>query len=224
MSEVAAPNPADGKPAASAGATTPPTQANPAATTEAAKPAEAAAPGEAAKPVEGGEKKPEADPAAQKPVVPEKYDLKLPEGSLLDAKAVEKVSAFAKEKGLTNELAQAVLDQRSEERAEVLASQKADLDLKVNKWMEEASLDPEIGGAAFKENAELAKRVVDKYATDSFKKMLSETGIGNYPDFVRIFVKIGKEMADDTPLTGKQGSGSVEKPLSELFYPKKETK
>src|SRR5688572_20896218 len=53
-------------------------------------------------------------PKEQKPVVPEKYDLKLPEGSLLEAAQMEKISAYAKEKGLSNEQAQELLEREND--------------------------------------------------------------------------------------------------------------
>ena len=50
----------------------------------------------------------ERKPPAAK-VAPEKYDLKLPEGSKLDAKHIEKIAADAKARGLSQEDAQALL-------------------------------------------------------------------------------------------------------------------
>jgi hypothetical protein len=62
--------------------------------------------------------KPEGTPPEAKPteakVVPEKYDLKLPEASLLDASHVEKLTAFAKERGLSNDEAQALLERENQ--------------------------------------------------------------------------------------------------------------
>src|SRR3990172_2365452 len=41
---------------------------------------------------------------------PEKYEIKLPEGSLLDASEIERTVTLAKEQGLSNKTAQALLD------------------------------------------------------------------------------------------------------------------
>ena len=67
-----------------------------------------------------GETKP-ADPAAaktepkkeEKPAVPEKYDLKAPEGSLLAEPMLEKIAAFARERGFSQEQAQAMVEHES---------------------------------------------------------------------------------------------------------------
>jgi hypothetical protein len=72
--------------------------------------------------------------------------LKLPEGSLLDAKAVEEISAFAKAQGLTPEKAQALLERESKLVATKADEQKSQWDKVTVGWVDEAKADKEIGG------------------------------------------------------------------------------
>lgn len=158
---------------------------------------------------------PEAGKPEQKPVVPERYDLKLPEGSPLDKAHVETTAAFAKERGLSNEQAQAILDREHQAVASHLEGVKA----MQQQWAEDSKNDKEIGGEGFSKNVELAKRVVDKYGSESFRKALSESGLGNHPELVRFITRIGKAFGNDHFVqAGAKPSGK--RPIEEVFYGK----
>lgn len=150
------------------------------------------------------------EPTEQKPVVPEKYDLKLPEGSVLHPAVVDKIAALAKERGLSNEKAQELLNQESDSVAAAVQQQ-------ASAWAEEAKSDPEIGGDGFKENVELSKRVIARFGSDSLKKELDKTGYGNHPELVRLLTKIGKAMDPDRlVIPGTQSGGK--KSIEDIFY------
>lgn len=188
-------------------ATTPPPAA-PGAAAQAAPPAPAQA--------EGGAP-PAPAPAPAAPVVPEKYDLKLPDGSPLDPSRVEKIAALAKERGLSNEAAQELLTGEHELLAEHVEKQKANLVSQAEAWKAQLAQDPEIGGEKLAENVELAKRVINKYGDDQLKKALDDTGLGNYPGLVKLFTKIGREMAPDK-LVITDNSGGEKKSIEERLY------
>jgi len=147
-----------------------------------------------------------------------KYDLKLPEKSPLDAAHVEKIAAFAKERGFSQEQAQAVLERESAIVAEQAERQKAAVAEKVNSWLPMAKTDKEIGGEAFAQNAEIAKRVVERFGTPEFKQALNETGLGNHPELVRVFVRIGKQMTEDQLVLPGSQVRSEPKGAAEVLY------
>lgn len=148
---------------------------------------------------------------------PDKYELKLPESSLLDPSITERISAYAKEKGLSNEAAQELIDRENQVVTSYHEAQLQQVEGIKGQWVKDAEADKEIGGEAFKENIELAKRVIDKFGSDAFKAALNETGFGNHPEVIRIFTKIGKLMAEDKLVLAKtQSAGS--KPMEEVFY------
>ncbi len=186
-----------------------------------ATPAEATAPAAAAPAkTEAVVDQPKSEPAAPaepaKPAAPEKYDLKLPENSLLDATHVGKIAALAKANGLTNEQAQGYLEAESEAVATYVEQRK-------EAWKSEAIADPEIGGDAAKQNVELAHRVLERYATPKLKEELNKTGYGNHPELVRMLVRLGKEMAPDSlVIPGTQSGGK--KSMEDVFYGETKTK
>lgn len=131
-----------------------------------------------------------------KPKVPEKYDVKLPEGSMLTAQKLEELTSYAKEKGLTNEQAQELLNQQSNAVSEHMKSIHDSYVQKVESWKQDSMKDPDLGGDKFGENVELAKRAVEQFSTPEFKKLLDETGFGNHKEVLRLFANIGRQMGE----------------------------
>ena len=151
-------------------------------------------------------------------VVPEKYDLTTAEDSLLDQTDIDRISADAKEKGLSNEDAQLMADME----AEAIDRYHGKLDKQVEDiqagWIKTAEADKEIGGDVFKENAEMSKRVIEKFGSEALKDLLDESKYGNHPEVVRIFSKIGKLMSEDKTFFPKAHE-TGEKSMEETFYP-----
>jgi len=137
------------------------------------------------------------EPKAEAPKVPEKYELKNPEGSKLSAQDVEEIASYAKERGFSQEQAQAQVERESKLREGFEKASLAQLESATKEWLDTAKSDKEIGGENFPRHAELAKRVVTQFGTPEFKAELERTGLGNHPELVRVFVRIGKAMSDD---------------------------
>lgn len=161
------------------------------------------------------------DPPAQdpaKPIVPEKYELKLPEGSLLDPSTIEKISAYAKEKGLSNEAAQELLERENQAVASHHEAQMKQVEAIRNGWAKDAEADSEIGGADFKKNVELSRRLIEK-ANPSMKPLLDETGFGNHPEVIRMMVNIIKMtgFAEDTLIHAKAQAGDTEDIAANMY-------
>lgn len=201
---------------APAAAATPAAPATPAATP--GTPASTATPANPSAPA--GDAKPgETKPGEPKPTVPATYALKLPDGSPLDAAHVDKLTSFAKEKGLTPELAQAVLA-RDHEQA---VARRAEFEAQKKAWGEQLAKDPKYGGQNLVKTGELARRVLTKFFPPNFAKVLDDTGAGNYPDLVIGLAQLGQAYGEDKLPPLGQPSGIKEgKPTTpaQRFYPK----
>jgi hypothetical protein len=108
------------------------------------------------------------------PVVPEKYTLKVPEKSLLDATVTERTTAIARTLGLSNDdAAQKVLDFTHQEVASAVeATMKAyqpggaEWTAQVDQWKKAALADPELGNGkqeTLDAAATKAKAVLDRF-------------------------------------------------------------
>lgn len=163
-----------------------------------------------------GEQKAATDAKTQEPV---KYELKLPADALVDKSDLERIEADAKARGLSAEEAQSILDRENSALASFVEKQKKQTEGIVTGWKKAVEADKEIGGANFPKNAEIAKRAVDRFGSQEFKQALEESGLGNHPELVRVFYKIGKAMENDEFLSGQPNSIGKKSP-SELLYGK----
>lgn len=148
----------------------------------------------------------------------EEITLELPKDSLLDESAVERIAGFAKERGLSKEQAQEILNQQHEAVAQALESQRQRVDQVADAWREQVLKDKEIGGDNYMEKIEVAHRAVKKFASDDFIKALNETKLGNHPELVRVFYRIGLAMNEDRLVTpGAQGGTRYQDPAERLY-------
>lgn len=152
-----------------------------------------------------------------KPTVPEKYDLKLPEGSPLDPSRVEKIAALAKERGLSNEAAQELLNGEHEVLDTYVKTQTDALTKKDEAWVASLQADPDFGRDKFAENVENAKRFLQKFGDAELMEQLDKSRLGNFPPLVKAFSRAGRMMASDT-LVLPEGPASGKKPIEDRIY------
>lgn len=144
-----------------------------------------------------GDKKPEG--------APEAYEFKAPEGAELDKEAVAQFEPIARELNLSQEQAQKLVDLYGSKVMPQLMKQQADTWQKqVADWGTAAKDDAEIGGDKFDGNLTRAKQAMDKFATPQLREFLETTGMGNHPELIRVFVKVGAAMSEDGLVTSNE--------------------
>lgn len=157
--------------------------------------------------------------SGKKPDAPVAYELKLPEGSRLDKSQVDAIVSFAKEKGLSPEVAQAVLERESSAVAQHAKAQTDAWNNQAEQWLKQVETDKEIGGDGFKENISLANRVFQKFGSKELGEELDRTSLGNHPELLRLAVRIGKAMGEDKFVSAPKGKGTQVKSAAEQLYP-----
>lgn len=182
------------------------------------KPPDAPPPAEPPKEEPPKEEPPKAGDVKPESKVPEKYDLKLPEGSLLEEGAIERISAFAKQKGLTNDQAQSLLEEQNSAVSGYQGRIMEAHNKQVDAWAKEVEADPEVGGENYKKNVELASRVVKRFGDEELVKQLNKTGYGNYPGLVKLMTRIGKAMSEDQLVTGTPPTKKAPVAVEDKFY------
>ena len=172
--------------------------ANPAPTVvDPAKPAE---PAKAADPAGGAAKEPGKEPQG----APETYaDFTFPEGVEADKAALDLATPVFRELGLTQEKAQQLVDLQTKiekARADASATEFAALQ---KTWTDAARADKDFGGATFDANMALARKALEAYGSPELSAALNASGWGNHPELIRVFWKIGKDLADEKFVPGK---------------------
>lgn len=196
-----------------------PTAAPAAPTPAAAGAAAAPAPADptAAPAAPGGEAKPNepANKDGPSTTVPEKYEFEAPEGVELDGVAVGEFSELAKELKLPQAEAKRVVDV-----AIKMAQRQAEETAKTVKgWADQCKADKEFGGDNLDANVAIAQKAIDTFGTPELKAILSQSGWGNHPEFVRFAYKAGKAISDDTFVKGGNPATSNDKPIANRMYP-----
>lgn len=156
---------------------------------------------------------------AQKPVVPEAYAFKdLPEGYAMSEQQLAEVSPLFKELGLTQEQADKLV---AFDAKRSLAAEQAGLEQRqglVTGWEKSLREDATFGGANFDANVGVAQKALAQFGTPELSTMLKESGLGSHPEVVRLFHRIGQQLAE-----GQLHSGSgnqSRKTDAEVFYGK----
>lgn len=155
----------------------------------------------------------ETKPAeGEKPAVVEELKFDVPEGVELDEADLGAFKDILKDESLTKQqLAQKVLDiavNREKARAEGFVTQ-------VNGWAEAVKADKELG---VPENLAIAKNVIDTFGNDEVRNLLNSTGMGNHPEVVRLCLKIGKAISEDTFTRGKQAPETAAGDAATILY------
>jgi hypothetical protein len=168
-------------------------------------------------------------------VVPESYTIALPEGSSLDAAALERTAAIARELGLPDDAsAQKVLTLVHEQVAaatDALLTSHAPggeaWTKQVDAWREETLKDTSLGKtpaerqAAIQRGHNVFKKMAEQYPEDAaaIKSFIEDSGLGDHPVAVKLFARIGA-MAGETPVVQPNaGPATGTKTRAEILYP-----
>jgi hypothetical protein len=133
---------------------------------------------------------PKSEAPAQERIVPETYDLKLPEDTFLDKRSLERLQSYAKTNKLTQEEAANLVKNQDED---VKAAMKERSDM----WLEETKNDREIGGQNLERNVDTAKRFLDKHMAPELRQELTRTGYGNNRLFMKFVLDLAARSAND---------------------------
>lgn len=146
------------------------------------------------------------------PQVPESYEFAMPEGVELDTQAADEFTAIAKELKLDQTTAQKVADVGAK-MAQRWAEKQAET---VKGWVEQVKADKEIGGDKLDENLAVARTAMDKFGTPELKDVLNATGLGNHPEVIKAFLKVGKAISEDGIVKGQPSTASTD-PAKKMF-------
>lgn len=150
-------------------------------------------------------------PADAKPVVPEKYEFKAPDGREFDGETIAAYSEVARELGLSQDAAQKLLDRMGPQMAQ---RQEAQIQAVRDEWRKSATSDREFGGPALAENLSVAKKALDAFGTPELRDLLNTSGLGNHPEVIRLFYRAGKAISEDRFVSGSASTAKARGPMT----------
>jgi len=171
---------------------------------------------DATDPGAGGDKK-DQPPADAKPGAPEKYgDFTLPEGTALDTEILTEFQASAKEMNLTQEQAQKLVDIQLKAVAKAYDATDTNFKQLKETWKTESM---KLLGNEPEKQLAVAAKAMSTFGTPKLREVLEESGLGNHPELVSFFLKVGKAVSEDTLPDGKDAKAT--KSAAEVLYPAK---
>lgn len=138
------------------------------------------------------------------------YEFELPEGVQFADGEVDEFKNVAKDLKLPKDAAQKIVDlatKREQARSEAFATT-------VRGWAEATQADKELGKP---ENLALALKAVSTFGSPELKAVLDSSGLGNHPEVVRAFLKIGRQISEDT-IDGKGQGANAERDTATILY------
>lgn len=159
---------------------------------------------------------------AKAEAVPEKYEFTMPDGVEMDSEMLAEFEPIAKELGLSQEKAQKLVDIQIKSLQKLQAAhdiqQEEAFKEMTTQWATAAKADSEYGGAKFNENLSVAQKALKQFASEGLIEYLNSSGLGNHPEVIRTFVKVGKAISEDKFVVGGQGGARATDP-AKVIYP-----
>jgi len=207
---------ADAASQAPAAGATDATAAQPAAQGDSADAGDTTGDGQADKPAD-------ADKPAER-AAPEKYEFTAPEGTALDAEVLAEFEGAARELGMPQAEAQALVDKLAPKiaarAAAAVQAQQAEAVAQISaQWADSAQADKEIGGDALPQSLAHANRALKQFGTPELRSLLEDSKLGNHPEVLRFLARAGKATSEDTAFMSGKATGAASKTLAERLYP-----
>lgn len=157
-----------------------------------------------------------AGDADDKVAAPEAYELKVTDAEgkdiPLDADTLAAATPIFKAANLTNDQAQAVVAHYAKDVLPTVANtvQQQTLDLlglgDMGQWAAQLKTDKEFGGKDYDKNLTIIAAGRDAFATPELRAVLETSRLGNHPEVVRLFYKLGLAKQEAGVVVGDAGT------------------
>ena len=174
-----------------------------------------------------------AEAKAEPGKVPEKYELKAPEGYTIDPKVVEEATPIFKELGLSQDQAQKLTDIWNKHSIEAQDAALKGMEATRTEWRSTVAKDPALGDGKAdlrpETKANISKAfdaIGDAKQVTALKEALDFTGAGDHPAIVAAFNAWGKLLSEGTLVkgggpapTGQAAPGAGPRSAAAAMYP-----
>ena len=127
---------------------------------------------------------------------------------------------------ISNEQANALLPVAKQIMDKAVSAQTAQMtDLMAaqrKEWLDAFNADADIGGGNREQTVHLAGKGLDALGYTEghpFRQLLTETGLGNHPDMIRAFRRLGEVVGEDGDFVRSGAGGSTQAPPEKRLYP-----
>jgi hypothetical protein len=145
------------------------------------------------------------------------YDFKFEGDVDVDATSLEDLKSLAKDLKLPLDQAQMIADLGQKQAQRWLQAQEQAIQDATAQWVEQVKTDKELGGEALNANLATAKAALNKFGSPELTKLLDESRLGNHPEVIRLFHRVGKAIGDDSLVPGGRTTNRPANPAQRLY-------
>jgi hypothetical protein len=141
---------------------------------------------------------------------------------VLDETALGEFSAFAKESGLSQEVAQKLVDFHSSALKAYSDGQMQAWQNTNDRWADDLRNDPDVGGAKLSQNLANLGKCYDMMPVEmagAMKEGLNFTGAGNNPGVVKGFMFLAAKLTEGGHVRGAPPSKGAPQSIAAAMYP-----
>jgi hypothetical protein len=135
----------------------------------------------------------------------------------VDATSLEDLKALAKDLKLPIDQAQKIADLGQKQAQRWLQAQEQAIQDATAQWVEQVKTDKELGGEALNANLATAKTALTRFGSPELTKLLDESRLGNHPEVIRLFHRVGKAIGDDSLVPGGRTTNRPANPAQRLY-------
>ena len=143
----------------------------------------------------------------------------LPEGITIDTELFDSVKAIGQKHNIRPEAMQELVDGYAATIANAETALQDHWAGVEQGWKDSIKTDKEIGGDKYDASVERAKRAIKQYGTEELHDVLESSRLGNNPEFVRVFARIGEKISE--PQGFDRGSGQSQKTTADVLFDNK---
>jgi hypothetical protein len=160
----------------------------------------------------------------KEPVIPDKYELKLPDGVIVDPELMDEFTGLAKGLKFDNATAQKAADLHLKAISKFAQQQASAHEAQLMEWHGEIINDPDIGGGKVDATMAQARKTLAMAATipgvnaKRLTEDLNKSGLTTHPDLVRIFHYLGQFVGEDNKFISGSATGPASKDAATVLY------
>jgi hypothetical protein len=144
-------------------------------------------------------------------------DFSLPEGMTMDKEALAEFIPMAQEHKLSQADAQKFIDLQSKAVGKFVKSQTDAWADQVAKWTTVAENDAEYGKKDYDKSVMIARSAMRQIGGSKLSAALEETGMGNHPEIIRAFYRMGVAIGEDDLNFGGSNPGGQLSQAERMF-------
>lgn len=157
-------------------------------------------------------------------------DFAFPEGFQVEETKLTEFKSFAKELNLSQENAQKLIDFDMQRQKAAQESMMQGYQNQLAQWKDATMSDAEMREGGLDANLTASQKAVEVFATDELRALLNPyhpeknpngMGLGNHPEVVRLFKRIGKAISEDSVvLPSGNDTGNEPRNREDVLYGK----